>query len=114
MKVRYRKDCEPYGPPPGHFDVKCINLHDKSTSDTDHLELGMSYFLPNGGRADYLKCGPNSSIAYFVIQGEMTITTDEGIYVLHAGDSIMFNEGDGRSSKNTGTDVAIMLVVEGK
>ena len=114
MKVMYRKDAEPYGPPPGHYDVKCMNLHDKSTSDTDHLELGMSYFLPNGGCADYMKCGPGSSIIYFIVSGEMTVTTDEGVYVLHAGDSICFNEGDGRSSKNTGTDVAVMLAIEGK
>ena len=51
---------------------------------------------------------------YYVVSGEMTVTTDEGEYVLHGGDSICFQPGDGRSCKNTGTEPATMLVITGK
>ena len=53
MKVMYRKDAEPYVPA-GHYDVKCIRLHDQNTSGSEHLIVGVSYFLPNGGGAEYI------------------------------------------------------------
>ena len=113
MKVTYRKDGKPYMPP-GHYDVKCVRLHDKDTSDADHLILGMSYFLPNGGGADYAVTPDGANIIYYIAYGEMTVTTDNGEYVLHEGDSICFNPGDGRSCKNTGTEPALMIVIMGK
>ena len=45
MKVMYRKDAEPYVPA-GHYDVKCIRLHDQNTSGSEHLIVGVSYFCP--------------------------------------------------------------------
>ena len=47
---------------------------------------------------------------YYIVSGEMTVTTDEGEFILHAGDSICFQPGDGRSCRNTGMEAATMLV----
>ncbi len=113
MKVMYRKDAKPYVPA-GHYDVKCIRLHDQDTTGSEHVVMGASYFLPNGGGADYAKVGEGATLIYYVAYGEMTVTTDEGEFVLHGGDSICFGPGDGRSCKNTGTEPALMLVVMGK
>lgn len=113
MKVTYRKDAKPYTPP-GHYDVKCLRLHDADTSASEHIVLGSSYFLPNGGGADYSKVPDGRTLIYYVVSGEMTVTTDEGEYVLHAGDSICFSSGDGRSCRNSGTEPAQMLVIVGK
>lgn len=113
MKVMYRKDAQPYSPP-GHYDVKCIRLHDQNTSGSEHLVLGISHFLPNGGGADYAKVPEGANLIYYIVSGEMTVTTDDGEFVLKSGDSICFNPGDGRSCKNTGTEPATMLVMMGK
>lgn len=113
MKVTYRKDAKPYMPP-GHYDVKCVRLHDQDTSGSDHLVLGVSYFLPNGGGADYAVTPEGANIIYYIVSGEMTVTIDAGEYVLHGGDSICFSGGDGRSCKNTGMEPAVMLVMMGK
>ena len=97
MKVMYRKDAEPYVPA-GHYD----------------LIVGVSYFLPNGGGAEYKKVPEDTNLIYYIVSGEMTVTTDEGEFILHAGDSICFQPGDGRSCRNTGMEAATMLVITGK
>ncbi|MFQ7451453.1 MAG: cupin domain-containing protein [Flavonifractor plautii] len=113
MKVMYRKDAEPYVPA-GHYDVKCIRLHDQNTSGSEHLIVGVSYFLPNGGGAEYKKVPEDTNLIYYIVSGEMTVTTDEGEFILHAGDSICFQPGDGRSCRNTGMEATTMLVITGK
>ena len=80
MKVMYRKDAEPYVPA-GHYDVKCIRLHDQNTSGSEHLIVGVSYFLPNGGGAEYKKVPEDTNLIYYIVSGEMTVTTDEGEFI---------------------------------
>lgn len=113
MKVMYGKDAQPYTPT-GHYDVKCLRLHDQTTSGSAHLVMGASYFLPKGGAADFATVPEGVTLIYYIVYGEMTITTDQGEYVLQAGDSVCFNENDGRSCKNTGDTPALMLVVMGR
>lgn len=113
MKVMYRKDAKPYTPP-GHYDVKCIRLHDQNTSGSEHLILGVSYFLPNGGGADAAEVPQGIDLIYYIVSGEMTVTTKEGDHVLHGGDSIFFSAGETSSCKNTGTEPAVMVVIMGK
>ncbi|EHO23397.1 hypothetical protein HMPREF0995_05276, partial [Lachnospiraceae bacterium 7_1_58FAA] len=51
-------------------------------------------------------------LLYYIVEGEMTVITDDGIqHVLHAGDSIHMSPDQGRESKNTGSTVAKMLVI---
>lgn len=50
MKVMYRKDAEPYVPA-GHYDVKCIRLHDQNTSGSEHLIVGGFLFFAQWRRS---------------------------------------------------------------
>ena len=67
-----------------------------------------------GGGAEYKKVPEDTNLIYYIVSGEMTVTTDEGEFILHAGDSICFQPGDGRSCRNTGMEAATMLVITGK
>ncbi len=48
---------------------------------------------------------------YYIVEGEMTLTTDDGETVLHAGDSFHCGPGTNKCVKNTGVSSAKMLVV---
>lgn len=113
MKVTYKNEGVVYEPH-GHYDTKCIRLHEPAMTGGEKLLAGITYFLPEGGRADFADVVPGMEIIYYVLEGEMTIETNAGDYVLRAGDSIFFKEGDGRAAKNTGTDPAKMLVIIAK
>lgn len=92
----------------GHYDVRTTRLHNGDDVNGS-ITLGLSHFLPGGGAE--MKTSPTELI-YMVLEGEMTITTDDGaVHVLHAGDSIHFSPEQGRSSRNTGCVSAQMLVV---
>lgn len=106
-KVTKANEATPYEAP-GHFDVRTTRLHNPGDVD-GQVNLGLSHFLPGGG-AEMAKAP--FEMMYYVVEGEMTVTTDDGQeHVLHAGDSIHFNAGQGRAPKNTGIRCAQMLVV---
>ncbi len=95
--------------PPGHYDVRCTNLHKPDQVDGGEISLGLSHFLPGGGA----EMAPAPvEMFYYIVDGEMTVTTGEDgkAHVLHAGDSIHMAKGCERESKNTGIVTAQMLV----
>lgn len=94
--------------PGGHYDMYATELH--LPTDVDgQIKLGHSHFLPGGG-AEMGKAPVE--LIYFVLEGEMTVTTDDGVVtVLGAGDSIHFSPEQGRESKNNGIVTAQMLVI---
>ncbi|MBR5382145.1 MAG: cupin domain-containing protein [Oscillospiraceae bacterium] len=109
-KVTYANEARPYQAG-GHFDCRATRLHDADELD-GRLIVGLSHFLPGGGAE--MKTA-NIELLYYIIEGEMTVTTDDGKdHVLHAGDSIRFMPGQNRASKNTGIASAKMLVVSVK
>ena len=112
MKVVRHNEVVPYEAK-GHFDVRTSRVCNKDMCDADHLIMGISWFLPGGG-AEYSKVGPGAELIYYIAEGEMTVTTDEGSFVLKKGDSVFFKEGDGRSVKNESSEPAAMLVVISK
>lgn len=92
----------------GHFDVRTTRLHDAKDVD-GQVTLGLSHFLPDGGAE--MAQSPKELI-YYVIEGEMTVTTEDGIaHKLTAGDSIHLSPYEGRASQNTGVSSAKMLVI---
>ena len=96
--------------PPGHYDVRCTNLHKPDQVNDGEISLGLSHFLPGGGA----EMAPAPvEMFYYIVEGEMTVTTGEDgkAHVLHAGDSIRFMPGTQRAPKNTGIHVAEMLVM---
>ena len=106
-KVTKAEEAVTYNPP-GHYDVRCTNLHQPAHVDNGELSLGLSHFLPGGGA----EMGPCPvEMFYYIVSGEMTVTTGDGeAHVLHAGDTIHFAKGCERESKNTGIETAKMLV----
>jgi quercetin dioxygenase-like cupin family protein len=107
MKMTRLADAKPYEAP-GHYDMRALRLHNKDDVTNGEITLGLSYFLPGGGAA-YGKAP--IELIYYIIDGEMTIKTDEETYILQAGDSIHFAVGDGREPVNNTNRPASMLVV---
>ena len=106
-KVTHADEAVTYEPP-GHYDVRCTNLHKPADIENGEISLGLSHFLPGGG-AHMAPCP--CEMLYYIKEGEMTVTTDDGkAHVLHAGDSIHFGKGQNRESKNTGIVTAQTLV----
>ena len=93
---------------PGHFGCLTTRLHDPQDVNDGVLINGLTHFLPGGGTD--MGNNPMESI-YYIVEGEMTLKTDVGEFVLHAGDSFHCGPGTNKCVKNTGTSSAKMLVV---
>jgi len=93
---------------PGHYNMTATRLHNPQDVD-GKLCVGYSHFQPGGGAEMAVA---NVELIYYNVEGEMTLTTDDGKKtVLRAGDSVHFAPGTGRSVENTGDSVASMLVI---
>lgn len=92
----------------GHNDCVCTRLHDPTDVDAGKMVCGITYFNPGGG-TDF-GANPLESI-YYILEGQMTLKTDDGETVLNAGDSFHCCGGCNKGVTNTGTTVAQMLVV---
>ena len=98
---------------PGHYECVPTRLHDIDGAGANDIEggkliMGITYFVP-GGSTDF-SANPLESI-YYILTGEMTLKTEDGETVLHAGDSFHCVGGVTKSVTNTGTEVCQMLVV---
>lgn len=87
------------------FDIDCAGAND---IEGGKIIMGITYFVP-GGSTEFTS-NPMESI-YYILTGEMTLKTDDGETVLHAGDSFHCVGGVNKSVRNTGTEVCQMLVV---
>ena len=97
----------------GHYECVPTRLHDIDGAGPNDIEggkiiMGITYFVP-GGSTEFTS-NPMQSI-YYILTGEMTLKTDDGETVLHAGDSFHCVGGVNKSVRNTGTEVCQMLVV---
>ena len=97
----------------GHYECVPTRLHDVDGAGANDIEggkiiMGITYFVP-GGSTDFA-ANPLESI-YYILTGEMTLKTEDGETVLHAGDSFHCVGGVAKSVTNTGTEVCQMLVV---
>jgi quercetin dioxygenase-like cupin family protein len=97
---------------PGHNECVPTRLFDVDGGGANDIEggkmiMGITYFVPGGG-CDY-GANPLESI-YYILTGEMTLKTEDGETVLHAGDSFHCVGGVSKSVTNTGTEVCQMLV----
>lgn len=107
MQVTRFENAEAYEAPK-HFDVHGLRLQGFEATDTDNVWMGLSNFLPGGGAES--DAGPIEKI-YFMVEGEMTVTTDEGDTVIRKFDSCHIGAGETRSIKNNTNLPALMLVV---
>ena len=97
----------------GHYECVPTRLHDIDGAGANDIEggkiiMGITYFVP-GGSTEFTS-NPMESI-YYILTGEMTLKTEDGATVLHAGDSFHCVGGVNKSVRNTGTEVCQMLVV---
>lgn len=93
--------------------MRPTRLHDIDGAGANDIEggkiiMGITYFVP-GGSTEFTS-NPMESI-YYILTGEMTLKTEDGETVLHAGDSFHCVGGVNKSVRNTGTEVCQMLVV---
>jgi quercetin dioxygenase-like cupin family protein len=107
MHVNRLPDARPYQAP-GHFDCTALRLQGWDASDSKHFWVGLSHFLPGGG------CNHDASPlekVYVVVDGEITVTTDDGEATLGPCDSVYLAADEARSIENRTNRPGSMLVV---
>jgi quercetin dioxygenase-like cupin family protein len=107
MHVTRLPDARPYEAPK-HFDMRGLRLQGFDASPAENFWVGLSCFLPGGGAES--DATPIEKV-YVVLEGTVTVTTDEGSVKLHALDSCHLRAGERRSIINTTNLPASMLVV---
>lgn len=93
---------------PGHYEMRPTRLHNPDEVNDGKLIVGLSHFLPGGGATQN---AVPLEFVYYVISGEMTITLDDGEFVLKAGDSIHCGPMTTKEIKNNALVTATMLVI---
>lgn len=107
MKVTQLNDAKPYDAKQ-HFKMEALRLQGLEASDIESFSCSLSYFLPGGGAER--AASPNEKV-YVVVDGEVTIITDDEEVTLHKLDSCLIGNNEFRSIENRSNTVATMLVV---
>jgi quercetin dioxygenase-like cupin family protein len=107
MEVTRLADAQPYEGPK-HHDVSTLRLQGYDASAAEAFWVGLSHFLPGGG-AEF-DATPIEKV-YVVVDGEVTITTDDGDTTLHPFDSCRLAPNEARGIENRTNRPASMLVV---
>jgi quercetin dioxygenase-like cupin family protein len=107
MEVTRIADAQPYEAPK-HFDMRGLRLQGFEASGAEALWVGLSNFLPGGGAE--MDATPIEKV-YVVIEGEMTVTTEDGETTLGPFDSCRLAAGEARAIVNNTNLPALMLVV---
>ena len=82
MQVTKYKDAKRYEAA-NHFDVSALRLQGQEASKTSTFWVGLSHYLP-GGKAE--KSASDFERVYMVLDGEITVTTEQGTVTLGAPD----------------------------
>ncbi len=85
-----------------------LRLQGFEASESINFWVGLSHFLPGGG-AEH-SATPLEKV-YVVLEGEVTITTDDGDTILEPLDSCYLAPNEGRSVENRTNLPASMLVI---
>ena len=107
MHIKRIAEAQPYQAP-NHYDMRSLRLQGFEPDGPTQSWVGLSHFLPGGG------AGPDSSPlekVYVVIEGTVTVTTDDGHVDLGPLDSCLLSAGERRSIINNTNRPASMLVV---
>jgi mannose-6-phosphate isomerase-like protein (cupin superfamily) len=107
MKKVELKDVEPYEAPK-HFNMTALRLQGKDETGCSKFWMGLSHFLPGGG-AEF-DATPVEKV-YFVLDGEVTVKTEDDEVTLGPWDSLYIGPGEGREIINRTNRPASMLVV---
>jgi quercetin dioxygenase-like cupin family protein len=107
MEVTRLADARPYEAPK-HFDVRTLRLQGFDASGAESFWVGLTHMLPGGGAE--MDATPLEKV-YVVVDGAVTVTTDEGDVTLHPLDSCHLPPGQARAIANRTNRPASMLVV---
>ncbi len=112
MKIVRSDELVQYNPK-GHYDMLARRAHSAEVSGSKLLTIGLSEFNPGGGAEDST-VPAGMELVYYIVEGEMELTTPEGVTILKAGDSALFQEGNTRAVKNITDNISKMLVIAAK
>jgi quercetin dioxygenase-like cupin family protein len=107
MQLTRLSDAQPYEAAK-HFDMRGLRLQGWDASPAEGFWVGLSQFLPGGGAES--DSTPLEKV-YVVLDGEVTVATEEGESVLGPLDSCYLAPGERRSIENRTNRTASMLVV---
>ena len=107
MEVTRFSDAAAYDAP-GHFGMRALRLQGVDASDCQSFWVGLSIFLPAGGAEP--GAGATEKV-YIVLDGEVTIASDDGEFKLGPLDSCYLAPGESRSVENRANMPARMLVI---
>ncbi|MGZ4351290.1 MAG: cupin domain-containing protein [Solirubrobacteraceae bacterium] len=106
MHVTRLTDAQPYDAPK-HHDMVGLRLQGFDVSPSQAFWVGLSQFLPGGGAES--DATPLEKV-YVVIEGAVTVITDDGETELGPLDSCHLASGEQRSIENRANRTAYMLV----
>jgi quercetin dioxygenase-like cupin family protein len=107
MEVTRLADAPPYEAAK-HHGIAALRLHGGGQTDTERVVVGLSHFLPGGG-AD--ESSSETERIYVVLEGQITVTTEDGPVLLDPLDSCLIPPGEIRSVQNATNRPASMLVI---
>ena len=107
MEVTRLADARPYDAP-RHHGIAALRLHGGEQTNADGVVVGLSHLLPGGG-AD--ESSSQAERIYVVLEGQITVTTEDGPVVLGPLDSCLIPPGETRSVQNATNRPASMLVI---
>ena len=112
MKITRSNELVQYNPK-GHYNMLARRAHSAEVSGSKLLTIGLSEFEPGGG-AENSVVPEGMELVYYIVDGEMELTTPAGVTTLKAGDSALFQAGDARSVVNKSDHKSSMLVIAAK
>lgn len=107
MQIMRISDARAYEAPK-HYDMRSLRLQGFEASDAANFWVGLSHFLPGGG-AD-MDATPLEKV-YVVLDGVVTVITEEEEVDLEPLDSCWLAPGESRAIDNHTNRPASMLVV---
>ncbi len=95
--------------PANHTDMRCLRLQGHEAGPSDALWLGLSHLLP-GGHTSLEASAVEKH--YVVLDGDVTVVTDDGVVTLSAWDSCRLAPGEKRRLENrTNRPASILLAM---
>lgn len=108
MKHVKRQEVPAYAAP-GHFDVSTMRIQGKDETGITKFWMGKSYFLPGGGADWGYEDSPTEKV-YYVLDGQLTVSSKDEKFVLNPGDSLFIAPFEGRTIKNETNECCTILV----
>jgi mannose-6-phosphate isomerase-like protein (cupin superfamily) len=109
MNVTRLEKAPAYTPQAPHIDMRCLRLQGHEAGPSDKLWLGLSHMLP-GGHTSMDASGVEKH--YVVLEGEVTVVTEDGEATLKAWDSCRLAPGEKRRLENrTNRPASILLAM---